>query len=85
MTDSLVRAFVNGTGVDVPAGSKALDAVRAFDAAAADAVAQGGQVITDSRGLPVGADAPVSAGSIFRLIPNRANASPAAEADELDA
>ena len=34
----MVRVFVNASGVDVPAGSTALDAVRAWNAEAADEV-----------------------------------------------
>ena len=67
-----VRVFVNATAVSVPAGSSALEAVRAWRAADAEAVASGASILTDSRGLPVGADTPVQAGSIFRVIPNRA-------------
>jgi len=71
MTTRMVRVFVNATGVDVPAGSTALDAVRAWNAGAADEVSAGGRIITDSRGLPIDAAAPMSAGSILRLIANR--------------
>lgn len=81
MTASL-RVFVNGAGVDVPPGASALDAVRAFDGAAADAVARGEQIVTDSRGLPTDAASPVRAGAIFRLIPNRGR-SAADPAEEL--
>ena len=70
MTDPL-RVFVNGRGLDVAPGATALDAVRAFDAAAADAVANGERIITDSRGLPTDGAAPIHAGAIFRLIPRR--------------
>jgi hypothetical protein len=70
MPDS-IRVFVNASGVDVPSGSTALDAVRAFDAAAAQDVAGGARVITDSRGLPIDAAAPMSAGSILRLVAKR--------------
>ena len=65
---SMVRAFVNANGVDVPRGATALDAVRAWNAAEADAVRRGERVITDSRGLPVDATVVVQAGSIFRLV-----------------
>ena len=71
MTGS-ARVFVNGVGLDVPAGATALDAVRGWDPAAADAVARGASVITDSRGLPAPSDAHVEAGAIFRVIPARA-------------
>lgn len=67
----IVRVFVNAAGVDVPAGSMAIDAVRAWDAAAAAAVERGTRLLTDSRGLPLAPDAPMSAGSIVRLIARR--------------
>ena len=71
MTDT-VRVYVNATGVNVPAGGTALDAVRLWDAAAADAVAAGTRAITDSRGLPTALDTPVHNGAIFRLVVRRA-------------
>lgn len=71
MTDRMVRVFVNAAGVDVPAGSTALDAVRAWNAEAAGEVTAGGRIITDSRGLPLDAATPMSAGSILRLIAKR--------------
>lgn len=71
MTVRMVRVFVNGTGVDLPAGSGALDAVRAWNAALADDVSAGGRIITDSRGLPLDPASPVSAGSILRIIVRR--------------
>jgi hypothetical protein len=71
MTQRMVRVFVNATGVDVPAGSTALDAVRAWNAEAAYDVSAGGRIITDSRGLPIDATAPMSAGSILRIIAKR--------------
>ena len=82
---SVVRAFVNAQRVDVAAGATALDAVRAWNAAEADAVLRGERVITDSRGLPVSGDVPVSAGSIFRLVSGRKGQSAPAAADDTDA
>jgi hypothetical protein len=67
----MVRVFVNGSSVDVPAGSVALDAVLAWNAGAAGDVTAGTRLITDSRGLPIDASTPMSAGSILRLIANR--------------
>jgi hypothetical protein len=72
----MVRVFVNGSGVDVPAGSAAFDAVRAWNADAAGDVTAGTRLITDSRGLPIAAATPMSAGSILRLIANRGAALP---------
>jgi hypothetical protein len=71
----MVRVFVNGSGVDVPAGSAALDAVRAWNPSAASEVSTGTKLITDSRGLPIETSTPMSAGSILRLIAKRGAAS----------
>lgn len=81
MTEPL-RVFVNGKGVDVRIGASALDAVRAFDPAAAEAVQRGEQIVTDSRGLPTDAAGVVHAGTILRLVPNRGRAA-ADPAEEL--
>ncbi len=62
---------MNAAGVDVPSGSTALDAVRAYDAGAASDVEGGRRLITDSRGLPLDASAAMSAGSIIRLVAKR--------------
>lgn len=70
MSDA-IRAYVNGKGVDVPAGASAIDAVRAWDAAAADQVVAGDRALTDSRGLPLEPTAILTAGSIVRLVSGR--------------
>ena len=72
---SSARVFVNGTALDVPRGATTLDAIRQWDAAAADEVGRGASLVTDSRGLPAVPDAPIQAGAIFRVIPARANRS----------
>jgi hypothetical protein len=79
---SFARVFVNGVGLDVPVGATALDAVRRWNSDAADAVARGASVITDSRGLPAAADAPIQAGVIFRVIPARARSRAPAGGEE---
>ena len=71
MTTRMVRVFVNASGVEVPAGSTALDAVRAWSSEAADEVSASRRLITDSRGLPIDSATPMSAGSILRLVANR--------------
>ena len=76
-----MRVYVNASPIDAPDGGTALDAVRVFDAAAADAVVAGTTVITDSRGLPAPADAPLHGGAIFRLVPARRRAAEGAGAD----
>jgi hypothetical protein len=70
-TNRMVRVFVNASGVDVPAGSTALDAVRAWNADAAQEVVAGSRLITDSRGLPIDEATAMPAGSILRLVPKR--------------
>ena len=79
MTNRTVRVFVNAVGVDVPAGSTAMDAVQAYNSAAASEVAAGARLITDSRGLPIDATTPMSAGSILRVVANRRGAASDAE------
>ncbi len=76
-----VRVFVNGRGLDAPAGGTALDAVAAHSGADAEAVRAGTLLVTDSRGLPISADSPLFNGALFRLIPNRERdaAGPSAE------
>lgn len=71
MTDSLT-VFVNARVVHVATGATVLDAVRAFDPAEGAALAAGTRGVTDSRGLPTPADAPVFGGAIFRLVSARA-------------
>lgn len=70
MTD-VIRAYVNGRGVDVPAGASAIDAVRAWDAAAADQVLSGDRALTDSRGLPLEPTSVLVGGSIVRIVSGR--------------
>ncbi len=78
-----VRVFVNATGISVPGGTTALDAVRAADAAAADDVTAGRRIITDSRGLPADPASPVHGGAIYRLVSARALRDAVAEEQEL--
>lgn len=66
-----MRVYVNSTGLDVPDGATALDAVRAWNPAAADEVAVGERVIADSRGLPASPDSPAHGGAIYRVMPAR--------------
>ena len=67
----VIRAYVNGRGVDVPVGASALDAVRAFDADMAAQVVAGDRALTDSRGLPLETSTALSAGSIIRIVSGR--------------
>jgi hypothetical protein len=79
-----LRVFVNGRPLDVPPASTALDAVRAADPAAGEAVAGGARIITDSRGLPIDPATRNAAGSIYRIVSARA-ARAARAADPADA
>lgn len=67
-----LRVFVNGAALSLPHGQTILDAVRAFDAAAAAEVVAGVRAVTDSRGLPVALDAPLSGGTVLRVVSSRA-------------
>jgi hypothetical protein len=66
-----IRVYVNGRGVDVPAGSLAIDAVRASDANVAELVSAGDRALTDSRGLELDPSEVLVAGSIVRVISGR--------------
>jgi hypothetical protein len=67
-----VRVFVNGTALSMEPGRTILDAVRAFDAGEADATVAGSRAVTDSRGLPVALDTPLSGGAVLRIVSARA-------------
>jgi hypothetical protein len=67
-----LRVFVNGAALSVPRASTVLEAVRAHDAIAADAISAGERAVTDSRGLPVAPDATVSGGTVLRVVSARA-------------
>ncbi|HUQ84146.1 MAG TPA: hypothetical protein VM076_23550 [Gemmatimonadaceae bacterium] len=69
-----MRVYVNSTGLDVPDGATALDAIRAWNSAAADAVVLGERVIADSRGLPAQPDSLAHGGAIYRVLPARRRA-----------
>ena len=84
MSEPSLRVFVNGKGYDATPGGTALDAVTLHGAADAAAVREGTMLVTDSRGLPIAADAPLFNGAVLRLIPNRGRdaTDPAARFDE---
>lgn len=67
MSDT-VRIYINSRPVDVAASATALDAVRSWNAAEADAISAGDKAITDSRGIHLIPDAPVHNGAIFRIV-----------------
>ena len=63
-----VRIYINAKPVDVTATATALEAVEQWDASQAAAIRNGERMITDSRGIPTTADAPVHNGAIFRIV-----------------
>lgn len=67
MSDS-VRIYINARPVDVAANATALEAVAQWDSSQAAAIRSGERMITDSRGIPTTADAPVHNGAIFRIV-----------------
>lgn len=69
-----IRVFVNSNPVDADSGASALDCVRAWRPEEAESVLNETRLITDSRGLPIKADSPAHAGSIYRTIPKRSAA-----------
>jgi len=71
MTNPDIRIFVNERGVSVPAGSTALDAVRALFPDDAAGIEDGRLRLTDSRGLPIEASTQPPSGAIFRVVAHR--------------
>ncbi len=66
-----IRVYVNERGVSVPHGARAIDAVRALFPTHADDIVAGTSRLTDSRGLPIPENTPLSTGAIFRVVPVR--------------
>ena len=67
MSDT-ARIYLNGEGLDAPAGASVLGALERAKPEAAAAVRAGERIITDSRGLPTDPAAVVYDGAIFRLV-----------------
>jgi len=84
MAEPTLRAFVNERPVTVARGARVHDAVRALDARLADQVEAGEAYVTDARGVPVAADAPVGeAGAVFRVVVSARPGGPALSKDAL--
>lgn len=75
-----VRVYINAKAVEVTSPATALDAIQAWDAAAAAAVESGERMITDSRGIAADPRSPVHNGAIFRIVRARPQ-----EGDDSDA
>lgn len=76
-----LRIFIDGTGLDVPPGTTVLTAMHLHDGAIAERVAAGTAYVTDARGIEVGRDDRVAAGSILRVVPRAAPGGKAGHAD----
>lgn len=77
------RCFVNDTGVAIPAGTCALDAVRAHDTVLAERIEAGEGHLTDGRGLPLPPESPVGPGDIIRAVISARRGGRTAEFDAL--
>ncbi len=64
----LLTAFVNERAVRVPRGAPLAAAVRARDPELLASLEHGSAYLTDGRGIRVGADDPVTAGAIIRVV-----------------
>jgi hypothetical protein len=65
---STIRVFVNSSAVDLPAGSDAAQAVRAFDAGLEASLMTGAAYVTDGRGIEVDRATPLTSGAILRVV-----------------
>ena len=80
-----MRVFVNAAAVDVSPGTDVRGALAAHDPALVPRVSDGRALVTDARGIALALDAPLSAGSILRVVVRaRRETQPgeAADADE---
>lgn len=62
------RVYVDSRPIDVPVTATVIDAVESADPALAEGVRAGSRSVTDSRGLPIDADAPLHGGAILRVV-----------------
>jgi hypothetical protein len=77
--DATIRVFVNANVLELPAGSDAGQAVRAFDPALDASVARGSAILTDGRGIQIDPAEPLTSGAIIRVVV-RARRGPDADA-----
>ena len=78
-----VRVYINGKPIDVEASVTALEAVATWDDTQATAIRGGERMITDSRGIMIGNDAPVHNGAIFRIVRARQSVGDDSDFDSL--
>jgi hypothetical protein len=63
-----MRVFVNAAPVEIAKGADVRAAVQAHDADLLSKVADGAAYVTDARGIELALDAPLSEGSILRVV-----------------
>jgi hypothetical protein len=63
-----LRIFINDTPLDVEPGTDVRAALRAHDPALEERVAAGVAFVTDARGIEVGEENRLAAGSILRVV-----------------
>ncbi len=68
MLPQTIRVFVNSGAVDLPAGAAVRDAIRRYDATLGEHLAAGAAYVTDGRGIELDVSAPLSSGSILRVV-----------------
>ena len=73
MPDLMLRVYVDAHPVDVPHSAVVIDAIEAANADLASSVRAGKNRVTDSRGLPISADAPLHGGTILRVVSARSS------------
>jgi hypothetical protein len=67
VTQPAILVFLNGKSADAIAGGTLLDLVARHDPGLGELLRRGDAVATDGRGVAAPADAPVTAGAIFRV------------------
>jgi hypothetical protein len=63
-----IRVFVNGSKVDLPAGSSVGDALATLDQSFAEKLAAGALYVTDGRGIEIDSTTTVTNGAIVRAV-----------------
>ena len=80
-----IRAFVNERPLDLTEGATVADAVRAFDGALADRLAEGAAFVTDGRGIAIDAGRRLRPGAIIRVAVTARRGAPGMDAGHADA
>jgi hypothetical protein len=76
-----MRVYLNAIPLDLDPGTTVRGAILAHDPVMAERVAGGQARVTDARGIDLPLDAPLSAGSILRVIVSARRAPGAEDAD----